>query len=149
MSEERQSSGRPTNEVGEVYIQSLSVSEVWVHPAAMENHLRHTFLYDLVVLGPGRAVSRTQQSQHAHQEQENDTNLHSPNSPQNIPLAKLEVTEWKIQLFFLKSELNLITCFYADREITKINLSDVELGAAWLAAIQGDKRGAQPAVTNL
>lgn len=36
----------------------------------------------------------------------------------------------KDTIIFLKSELNLITCFYADREITKINLSDVELGAA-------------------
>lgn len=62
MSEETQRSGRPTDEVGEVYVQSLPVSEVWVHPTAMEDHLRHTFLYHLVVLGPERAGSQAQHS---------------------------------------------------------------------------------------
>lgn len=40
------------NQLGEVHIQSFTVAKVWVHPIAMQNHLRHALFYHLVVLGP-------------------------------------------------------------------------------------------------
>ena len=42
-----------TYEMCEVHIQPLAAAKVGVHPAAMQDHLGHTLLQDLVVLRSG------------------------------------------------------------------------------------------------
>lgn len=46
-----------TNEVSEVHVKPFTVAKVGVHPVAMQDHLRHTFFYHLVILRPvGRRI---------------------------------------------------------------------------------------------
>lgn len=42
----------------EVHVQSSAVAKVWVHPAAVQDHLRHTFFDHLVVLRPEEGRDR-------------------------------------------------------------------------------------------
>lgn len=44
-----------TNQMSKVHVQSSTVAKVRVHPAAMQDHLRRTFFYHLVVLRPERS----------------------------------------------------------------------------------------------
>lgn len=50
-----------TNHVGEVHVQSFIIDKLWVHPAAMEDHLRHTLFYHLVVLRPEESRNTAEQ----------------------------------------------------------------------------------------
>lgn len=43
---------RLAQEVAEVHIQALAVTEVWVSATSVEHNLRYTLLNDLKVLGP-------------------------------------------------------------------------------------------------
>lgn len=60
--------------MGEVYVQSLAVAEVGVHPTAVQHHLGHTLLDHLVILWPvGSKQQKSQQSDKPHKDM-SDTN---------------------------------------------------------------------------
>lgn len=57
-----------TNQMGEVHIQSSAVAKVRVHPAAVQDHLRDAFFYNLVILRPEGSQNIKQNNQTSRRE---------------------------------------------------------------------------------